>query len=159
MRTSPLPRKTGAPVAQRLAALDIYPSFLGRGWSFPPTFSRESADVAMASGEVDIRESLWILLSTNIGERIMLPTYGCDLWSQVFTTLTATTANEIANMVSNAIIEWEPRVSVEIVTVTESTEAGWLDINIEYVVRQTNTRSNLVYPFYRNEMTIPTPGG
>jgi hypothetical protein len=121
---------------------------------------RESASVAMASGEVDIRESLIILLSTNIGERIMLPTYGCNLWSQVFTTLTTTTANEIANMVTNAIIAWEPRVSVETVTVTATTDgSGWVNIIIDYVVRQTNTRSNLVYPFYRNEMTISMPSG
>jgi uncharacterized protein len=137
---------------------DAYPSFLGRGWSFPPHFVRHNRSVAMAAGDVDIRESLWILLSTSLGERVMLATYGCDLVSQVFTRLTATTANEIANMVTNAIVQWEPRVTVESVVVTDSADgSGWLQISIDYLVRQTNARSNLVYPFYRREATIPAP--
>jgi hypothetical protein len=142
-----------------LAPVEAYPSFLGRGWSFPPTFDRQTATIAMVSADTDIRQSLWILLSTNIGERIMLATYGCNLWSQVFVALTPTTANEIAHMVTNAIIEWEPRVSVEAVTVTENILSGWLDIAIDYVVRQTNTRSNLVYPFYTREPLIAAPPG
>ncbi|MFN6251916.1 MAG: GPW/gp25 family protein [Acetobacteraceae bacterium] len=158
-----IPRRTVKKSASGIArqtAIDPWPSFLGRGWAFPPTFSRAQASVSMVAGEADIRESLWILLSTNPGERIMLPTYGCDLWGQVFTALTMTSANEIANMVTNAIVEWEPRIKVESVTVTEATDgAGWLDIRIDYMVLATNTRSNLVFPFYRVEMTIPTPGG
>ena len=73
--------------------------------------------------------------------------------------MTPTTANEIAHMVTNAIIEWEPRVSVEAVTVTENILSGWLDIAIDYMVRQTNTRSNLVYPFYTREPMIAAPPG
>lgn len=146
-RGSPLPRSDEA-----------YPSFLGCGWSFPPTFLHPSASVAMAAGETDIRESLWILLSTNVGERIMLATYGCDLWPKVFVALTPTTAGEIALMVKNAIIDWEPRVLVEAVTVTENQDlSGWLEISIDYRVRQTNTRSNLVFPFYTREATLAAP--
>ncbi len=135
----------------------VYPAFLGRGWSFPPTFNRLDASVVMASGDQDIRQALWIILSTSPGERVMLPTFGCDLMSKVFTSLTTTAANEIAAMVTRAIIEWEPRVTVEKVAVTEGTQDGWLDISIDYVVSQTNTRSNLVYPFYRLEATLPPP--
>lgn len=133
-----------------------YPTFLGRGWSFPPSFSRRTASVAMVAGDLDIRESLWILLSTSIGERIMLATYGCDLMSKVFTSLTTTTANEIASMAGNAITAWEPRVTVEHVSVLENLDAqGWLNISIDYFVRQTNSRGNLVYPFYLLEATLP----
>lgn len=135
----------------------VEPAFLGRGWSFPPSFSRVSASVTMASGDVDIRQSLWIILTTSLGERIMLATFGCDLMSKVFSVLTTTTANEIAAMVTRAIVDWEPRVSVESVVVTESELDGWLDISIDYFVRQTNTRSNLVFPFCRWEVTLPPP--
>lgn len=145
------------PATDPLATTEVYPAFLGRGWNFPPTFDRHTATVIMASADVDIRQSLWILLSTNLGERIMLATYGCNLWSQVFVSLTPSTASEIAHMVTNAIIEWEPRISVEAVSVTESARSGWLDITISYMVRQTNTRSNLVYPFYTREPLIPAP--
>jgi len=135
----------------------VQPAFLGRGWSFPPTFDKAMRSVAMAAGDVDIRESLWIILSTSLGERIMLATFGCDLISKVFTTLTTTTANEIATLVTRAITEWEPRVTVEKVSVTDSTLEGWIDIGIDYYVRQTNARSNLVYPFCRLEATLSPP--
>lgn len=135
----------------------VYPAFLGRGWSFPPTFSRLSQSVEMVEADRDIAQALWIILSTRLGERIMLATFGCDLMSKVFTTLTTTTANEIGAMVTRAIIEWEPRVSVDNVVVTESDLAGWLNIEVQYTVRQTNTRSNIVYPFYRAEATLPPP--
>jgi hypothetical protein len=134
-----------------------YPAFLGRGWAFPPTFNKLTRSVAMASGEQDVRESLWILLSTSLGERIMLASYGCDLISKVFVTLTTSVANEIAGMVTRAITEWEPRVTVEAVSVSETELAGRLDIEISYFVRQTNSRSNLVFPFYRLEATLPPP--
>lgn len=136
------------------------PAFLGRGWGFPPSFSRYDASVAMCAGDADIQESLWIILSTNLGERVMLASFGCDLWSQVFTTLTTTTANEMGLMVRNAIMQWEPRVTVEEVNVTASASGpGWIDIHIAYRVRQTNSRSNLVFPYYRFEASIASPGG
>ena len=154
MNPAPPPR---LPADGEGAYPSVEPAFLGRGWSFPPSFNRLSASVSMASGDTDIRQSLWIILATSLGERIMLPTFGCDLMSKVFSVLTTTTANAIATMVTRAIIDWEPRVTVEKVTVTESELAGWLDISIEYIVRQTNSRSNLVFPFYRMEATLPPP--
>jgi phage baseplate assembly protein W len=154
-RTSRLP----APDLQQPGYKQVYPAFLGRGWGFPPTFDQTMNTVAMASGDVDIQQALWIILSTSLGERIMLATFGCDLISKVFSTLTTTTANDIATMVTRAIIEWEPRVTVDNVTVTESVLNGWVDINIEYTIRSTNSRSNIVYPFYALEATLPPPPG
>lgn len=159
MSRQPILRGPNHPNATALLASEAYPSFLGRGWTFPPSFDRTTASVVMASADQDIRESLWIILSTNLGERIMLATFGSGLWSQVFTALTPTTANEIAHMVSNAIIQWEPRVQVEDVSVDAGAKAGWVDISILYFVRQTNTRSNLVYPFYLQEPALPAPIG
>ena len=151
------PNARGGPAPQ---PDEPYPSFLGSGWSFPPTFSQLNASVQMSIGDRDIRESLYILLSTRLEERIMLASYGCDLWSQVFTTLTPTTANAIANMVANAIIEWEPRIDAEEVKVTETQNGtGWLNINIDYRIIQTNQRSNLVFPFCTREATLSAPAG
>jgi phage baseplate assembly protein W len=70
-------------------------TFLGTGWSFPPTFLRRSCTVQMISGESDVRESLWILLSTMKGERIMLPTYGCDIWRYVFQGINTTLIGQV----------------------------------------------------------------
>lgn len=158
MSIAPFPRRRGPPGTGGPDDTP-YPAFLGRGWGFPPTFDPIAHRVGMASGDQDIRESLAILLGTSLGERVMLATYGCDLMSKVFTTLTTTTANEIAAMVTRAIIEWEPRVDVENVVVSDSFLAGWLAISIDYTVRQTNSRSNMVFPFYQLEATLPRPGG
>lgn len=137
----------------------VMPAFLGRGWSFPPTFDAFHRTVVMAAGDEDIHQALNILLSTSLGERVMLATYGVDLISKVFTTLTTTTANEIATMVTRAITEWEPRVSVDNVVVSESILDGWVAISIDYTVRQTNSRSNIVFPYYQVEATLPPPPG
>jgi phage baseplate assembly protein W len=130
--------------------------FLGTGWTFPPTFDRDRGEVILSSDLANIKQSLWILLSTRLGERIMLSTYGADIWPLVFSGLTTTLANEIKWLIGKAILDWEPRIDVRDITVeTMATTQGRLAITIDFVVRQTNARSNLVYPFYREEGTLP----
>ncbi len=133
-------------------------SFLGTGWSFPPTFMRTDYSVLMVKDEADIRESLWILLSTLLGERVMVPTYGTDLYRMVFRALTTTLRTQIADMVQQAVLYWEPRITVESVTVSpDGTLDGQVLIGISYVIDKTNARNNLVYPYYKQEMTLPQP--
>lgn len=131
------------------------PSFLGTGWSFPPTFSRASASVELVSGELDVRESLWILLSTAKGERVMVPEYGCAIWQQVFRSADTRFITEVRDEVQQAILDWEPRVEVLRVEVSADADvAGLVRIEIHYLIRATNTRSNLVYPFYLLEGSL-----
>ena len=134
-------------------------SFLGTGWSFPPTFSRTNHAVVMVKDDVDIRESLWILFSTSLGERIMLPTYGNQLWKMVFRGITTTLITQLQDLVAQAILYWEPRIDVDLVRIdADNSVNGLLLINVDYTVRKTNVRSNLVYPFYtQGEQTIPSP--
>jgi hypothetical protein len=130
-------------------------AFLGTGWSFPPTFTRSGHTVVTATGVEDVRQSLWVLFSTVPGERVMLPTYGCSLWRMVFRGITTTATTEIAGAVSQAVIEWEPRVDLEGVQVTaDPSQEGLVSITVSFVVRATNTRDNLVYPFYLTEGTL-----
>lgn len=141
------------PLAQNLPATG---DFLGTGWSFPPTFDQRNATVAMTSGVVNIRQSLWVLLATTIGERTMLASYGSNLQAWVFSSLTETMANQISAMVAKAILEWEPRVNVTSIDIVELDPLnGKLGISIDFMIIQTNTRANLVYPFYLNEATLP----
>lgn len=131
------------------------PAFLGHGWSFPPTFSRALRGVEMVSGVVDIRESLRILFATGLGERVMLPGYGCDLWRMVFQELTPALLTEIKDMVEQAIVLWEPRIDVHAVDVyRDPDEDGLIQIAVVFTIRNTNTRSNFVYPFYMREATM-----
>lgn len=130
-------------------------SFLGTGWSFPPTFSRRTASVVMVSDDLDIHESLWVLFSTNIGERIMLPQYGTVLWQKVFAVLSTTLMNQIKTIVTQEITNWEPRVTVlSVDVVRDDAQQGVILIKVGYLIRKTNVRSNLVYPFYQGEATL-----
>jgi phage baseplate assembly protein W len=140
-------------------AAPAQPAFLGTGWGFPPTFSRSLQGVEMVSGVTDIHQSLRILFATAQGERIMVPLYGCDLWRMVFRTLTMTLLTELKDMVEQAIVQWEPRIDVLSVDVVQDpAEDGLVRIEVEFVVRRTNTRSNFVYPFYLREATLALPG-
>ena len=131
-------------------------SFLGTGWSFPPSFSLGGADVGMVSGTEDIHQSLQILLSTRLGERVMQDEFGCALDAVLFEEVDAGLVNSLNTLVSNAILDHEPRISLDNVDVSDSgIDQGLLLISIEYTVRSTNSRFNMVYPFYINEANTP----
>lgn len=127
-------------------------SFLGRGWSFPPEFNRESKAVKMLEDEEDIRSSLHILLSTRPGERIMVPGYGCNLDELLFSPLNLTIKTYVVDLIRTAILYYEPRIDVNKIEIVQ-TDAfhGVLLIQIEYTIRATNSRMNMVYPFYKEE--------
>lgn len=128
-------------------------SFLGTGWSFPPTFRREWNGPEMLKEEADVRSSIQIILSTITGERVMLPTFGCNLQPHVFDPLNVPTIAMIEKIVREALIYHEPRIIVENLTSTAFQAEGRLEINIEYSIITTNTRYNYVFPFYINEAT------
>lgn len=132
----------------------IQQSFLGTGWSFPPTFHLGSDSVEMVSEDEDIRQSLFLLISTIPGERLMRPAYGCDLHKLVFEQISQTLRVEIISLVKFAILRHEPRIKLDSVAVSISPENyGLLYIAVEYIIKTTNSRSNIVYPFYLKEGT------
>jgi len=125
-------------------------SFLGRGWSFPPSFNQIHKEVSMVTAEDDINQSLKILLGTKPGERVMNPDFGCDLLQFVFEEITESLFSHIKTVIMDAIIRFEARIEVEDIEVEhdDSSDLGILYITIHYTIRQTNTRHNMVYPFY-----------
>jgi phage baseplate assembly protein W len=130
----------------------IYTSFLGTGWSFPPRFNKETAQVEMTSDEDDIHASLQILLGTAAGERFMNPKYGLDLHEMLFEPMGTTAKNLLKDRINLSILVYEPRIkllSLELDTTAEL--EGKIILIIEYAVRATNSRYNLVYPFYSTD--------
>lgn len=122
-------------------------SFLGAGWKLP--VSLDHGQIALSTCEESIRESIWIILATARGERQMLPDFGCGIHDLVFATHSAETAGRVATDVREALILWEPRIDLEDVEVrSDPEEPSRLLIQVEYRVRSTNSRFNLVYPFY-----------
>jgi uncharacterized protein len=129
-------------------------TFLGRGWSFPPTFSRSRPVVEMLEEEADIASSLEILLSTIPGERVMLPQYGCNLTELVFESLDTRMKTLMVDKVESAILYHEPRIDLESVRLDDSLELeGVVLIEIVYRVKSTNSRFNFVFPYYKLEGT------
>ena len=128
--------------------------YLGRGWSFPPTFSRARGGVEMLEDEADIASSLEILLTTSLGERTMLPQYGCNLDELVFESLDTRMKTLMADKVETAILYFESRIEVEQVVLDDSRQLeGVILIEVAYRVKATNSRFNFVFPFYKLEGT------
>lgn len=127
-------------------------SFLGRGWSFPSEFNRGTKAVKMLEDEADIKSSLEILLSTRLGERIMVPGYGCNLDELLFKPLNLTLKTFVVDLIKTAILYHEPRIDVSKIDIDPTNELeGVLLVNIDYTIRTTNSRKNMVYPFYKEE--------
>ena len=127
-------------------------SFLGKGWNFPPTFSQNGRDVQRVSEYEDIQQSLQILLNTAQGERIMREDFGCDLDRFMFEEISQSLINSLTTMITDAVLYYETRIELNAVEIDESAVVeGLLFIAIDYTVRTTNSRFNLVYPFYLNE--------
>jgi uncharacterized protein len=126
--------------------------FLGRGWAMPVALDPRTGHVASAAYEDDIRQSIRIILETAPGERVMRPSFGCGVHDMVFTTLDSTALQLIRASIEEALRRCEARIDVLGVRVSEeATVQGWLDIELEYVVRRTNQVGNLVWPFYFRE--------
>lgn len=106
----------------------------------------------MTSGQEDIDRSLEILLSTALGERVMLPDYGSNMEEMLFEPIDTGLQTLIFDRIKTAILYYEPRIEVEdLVLDTDRAAEGMLIITIAYRVRATNSRFNYVYPFYLTE--------
>ena len=126
--------------------------FLGIGWSYPVIVDPQRGDIALSSFERDIREAIRIILETGKGERVMRPDFGCGIHDLVFEDMSATVLFAIESEVRTALVTYEPRIELLAVEVDpRQVLDGLLIVAIQYRVRATNQRDNLVYPFYFRE--------
>jgi hypothetical protein len=124
--------------------------FIGRGWPFPVLPAR--GRLAFLGGEEKIRQSIWILLSTAPGERVMRPDYGCGIHELVFEANTAALRGLVRERVREALVRFEPRIDpVDVRVETPPEGRNYLLISIDYRVRANNAFYNLVYPWFINE--------
>jgi len=124
-------------------------SFLGTGWSFPPTFTKSPEMVRMVSDVEDIKQSLFIILGTIPGERLMRPEFGCDLKRLVFEINDSTLIASFNHMIYHGLLNFEPRVNfIDAVIVNRDELDGVLHIQVNFDIITTNTRHNIVFPFY-----------
>jgi uncharacterized protein len=121
--------------------------FLGKGWFFPVERDRDTG-VAISYGEQDVQQSIWIILATSPGERVMRPDFGCGIHHLVFEVNNTATRSEAKKQVTDGLVRWEPRIDVLDVGVEVKDAGEQLLITVSYLVRATNNYFNLVYPFY-----------
>ena len=127
-------------------------SFLGRGWKFPVQIDPATGRVGMSEMEQDIKESIYILLATAPGERVMRLEFGCGIHDLVFSSMSTVTMGLFESRVREAINRWEPRVDIlKLEVFTKDPAKGKLEINLHGQIRDTNTEFNLVFPFYLTE--------
>jgi phage baseplate assembly protein W len=122
-------------------------AFLGVGWAFPIQIDVDG-EIALASSEEDIRQSILIIAGTALDERVMRPDFGAGLQSLVFEPASQATIALVKHHVETALIEWEPRIDLDDIQVTVPNPRNQLLIEVFYRVRATNTFYNLVFPFY-----------
>lgn len=134
--------------------MDIDRSFMGVGWGFPPTFDNKTGSAVMVSDEEDIAQSLQILLSTRPGERVLLPQFGCNLDVLLFEPITTTLIAFVKDLIHTAVLYYEPRIAMDTINInTIQVHDGLILIELEYTILATNSRYNLVYPYYLEEGT------
>ena len=125
--------------------------FIGRGWRFPVKVSGRGR-LEFSEGPDRIRDAIWIVLDTAVGERVMRPTFGAGVTDFVFQPNTPVTRIALADAIKPALLKWEPRIELEAVRVDPVPgERSQVMASIEYRIRSTNELFNLVHPFYLEE--------
>jgi phage baseplate assembly protein W len=125
--------------------------FLGSGWAFPVTreVPGEDTPCARASFEDSVRQGMLLVLQTAPGERVMRPDFGCAIHKLLFAPNDATTRGLAESAVREALLRWEPRIELMHVTALPGGDREeLLVVSVDYRVRRTDSRFNLVYPFY-----------
>ncbi|SHO56462.1 GPW/gp25 family protein [Vibrio quintilis] len=130
-------------------------SVIGTGWKFPPRFANPQTGPDMSDEMTLLEEAIRILLNTQVGERPLEPELGCGLDHFMFSEATPLTLMELKEEIAAAIVAWEPRIDLlNIQFDLAEIYDGKLNILLEYEVRQTNARNNMVFPFYLAEKSI-----
>lgn len=125
---------------------DVADQWLGTGVRFP--LLPVNGALGYVSGMELIRQSVEIILDTEPGERIMLPTFGCGLRRYLMEPNTLSTRTAMQEDIATALATWEPRISVSSVAVTAGDDPTLVWIDISYVRLADLRPDNLVYPFY-----------
>ena len=125
--------------------------FIGRGWRFPIKVNARGA-IDWSEGPDRLRDAIWIVVKTAMGERIMRPEFGSGVDGFVFQPNSAATRAALSQAVRQALVTWEPRIDLDSVRVDEVPgEASQVMVAIDYRIRSTNELFNLVLPFYLEE--------
>ena len=111
------------------------------GWTFPPEFKNSGAQVNMILGDKIIKQSLQILFSTELEDRLYYPDYGCELQKFMFEPITRQLLIFVGVQIKQVNKEYEPRIS-----------------NISIQIENNDEFSETIYlkiGYFINELSIP----
>lgn len=122
--------------------------FIGSRLAFPFQLGDRN-QIALVSGDLAIRQSIYIIVYTVPGERVMHPDFGCEIHSLIFDPVNEETAVVAERYVREALLRWEPRITVQEVKVTPGdTELGEMSIHVTYQIKGQYEPRSLVFPYY-----------
>ena len=121
---------------------------LGNGWGFPVTPVQPSRNIPYVAGPDKVRQSIWIILETEPGERIMRPDFGCGLRRYLMKPNTAATRALMQRDIERSLLLWEPRIRLEEIIVEPGEDPSMVLIHVHYIHVRDGSSGNLVYPFY-----------
>lgn len=122
--------------------------FIGKGWRFP-ILPNTAGSLAYVGGDANVEQSLRILLLTSLGERVMRPDFGCKAQRQVFAPGSVQHLGLLETTIREAVRDWEPRVELDTISAeVDPSDETRVTVSVSYRVRPSNTRNNLVFPFY-----------
>jgi phage baseplate assembly protein W len=126
-------------------------AFRGKGLAFPLAVA-PGGKLATANAEAKIEQSIWLLLSTALGERIMRPAYGCGAHDMLFAPSTPQNAARITALVRETLATQEPRIAVlGVAAEAEVSDPSAVLVRIDYRINSNNSSASMVYPFYITE--------
>ena len=125
-------------------------AFLGAGMKFPPQIDPGTGRFAVSAREQSVRESVYLILMTSQGERWLEPNFGSQMASYAFMDTSPTMLRMLSDDLRDLLLTQEPRISDVDVEIDPETKNGCLLVSIQYTVAATNSRDNLVFPFYLN---------
>ena len=130
-------------------------SFLGTGVAFPPQIDPATGRFKLSKGAQSVKESIYLILMTQVTERLTRPNFGTNTASYVFMDVNLTELTIMERDLTDSILMQEPRVSRVNISTNMEAQQGYIMINIDYTLAQTNQRDNLVFPFYLNAEPEP----
>ncbi|MEH1885079.1 GPW/gp25 family protein [Nostoc sp.] len=122
-------------------------AYLGTGWAYPLHLSVQGG-IQLSREDQKVKESIWIILRTGVGERVYRPTFGSRLSELAFAPLNSNTLLQIRLYVLEALEVWEPRITIDEVVTDPDPVRGRVDIIINYRLKDGPDIYSFIYPYY-----------
>lgn len=127
-------------------------AFLGMGMKFPPQINPATGRFVVSTNEESVKESIYLILMTQKSERFLRPEFGSDLMSYTFMDINLTSVSILKRNITDQLLSQEPRIGDITIETDSTTKPGCLILNIGYTIIESNTRDNLVFPFYVDQI-------